>query len=73
MFEIVWFVGGRRELKFSKVGYNVVGWRCAFVRLLFRRGPGRKKYFQNREAAVQFQNFGTGSIHAMPQGMWSHR
>jgi hypothetical protein len=30
------------------------------------------KCFQKREAAVQFQNFGTGSIHAMPQRMQSH-
>jgi hypothetical protein len=29
------------------------------------------KCFQNREAAFQFQNFGTGSVHAMRQRMQS--
>jgi hypothetical protein len=51
------------------MGYAVVGWRCAFARLRFGRGPGRKKNFKKREAAVQFQNFGEGSVHAMLQRM----
>jgi hypothetical protein len=43
-FETVWFVGGRRELKICRVGCDVVGWCCAFERLLFCRGPGRKVF-----------------------------